>query len=189
MRRKRRFVLIDLFIRLFKEKPLGFLGLVIIMLLVLTAIFADLTWLGFPPPEEGGPGLASYGWNQIMLEQRLSPPSPQFLLGTDNLGRDILSRLLHGVRVELQAGLTAVGIFAVIAVGWAMLAAYLRKADSWLGDTLEDLVMLPRDVLCAFPWLVMLIFVVRRSVVSLFLSMILKAASLSIIWVIWALAI
>ena len=67
IRRKRHMFLIDLVIRLFKEKPLGFVGFVIIILLVLTAIFADLTWLGFPSPEEGGPGLASYGWNQICL--------------------------------------------------------------------------------------------------------------------------
>ncbi len=49
------------------------------------------------------------------------------------------------------------GILSVVAAGWAMLAAYLRKANNWLGDTLEDIVMLPRDVLCAFPWLVLLL--------------------------------
>jgi len=141
MRRKRRFFLIDLFIRLFKEKPLGFLGLVIIMLLVLTAIFADLTWLGFPPPEDGGPGLASYGWNQIMLEQRLSPPSSQFLLGTDNLGRDMLSRIVYGARISITVALGAQAISAVVKLLVGVPSGYFggkydiilqRFVDAWI---------------------------------------------------------
>src|SRR4030042_5978234 len=113
-RRKRHSFLVDLFIRLFKTKQLGFIGFIVILLLVFTAIFADLTWLGFPPPEEGGPGLAPYGWNQILLEDRLSPPSSRFLLGTDNLGRDMLSRIVYGARISIAVALGAQAISVVV---------------------------------------------------------------------------
>jgi len=104
-----------------------------------------------------GPVLAPYGYNEFSLADRLMPPSAEHILGTDNLGRDMLSRLLYGTRTTLLAGLLSVGILSVVAVGWAMLVAYLRKANNWRGDTLADLVMLPRDLICAFPWLVLLL--------------------------------
>ncbi|HEY93809.1 MAG TPA: ABC transporter permease [Dehalococcoidia bacterium] len=141
IRRKRRFILIDLVIRLFKEKPLGFVGFIIIILLALTAVFADLTWLGFPPPEEGGPGLASYGWNQIMLEDRLTPPSSQFLLGTDNLGRDILSRIVYGSRISIVVALGAQAISVIVKLLLAVPSGYFggkfdlilqRFIDAWM---------------------------------------------------------
>ncbi len=103
-----------------------------------------------------GPAFAPYEMNEIILADRLSPPSTEHFLGTDNLGRDVFSRLLFGFRTTLSASLLSAGILVVIATGWATLAAYLRKANNWLGDTLEDVVMLPRDVICAFPWLVLL---------------------------------
>ncbi|MFC1948084.1 ABC transporter permease [Chloroflexota bacterium] len=141
IRQKRHTLLIDILIRLFKEKQLGFIGLVIIILLVLTAIFADLTWLGFPPPEEGGPGLASYGWNQIMLEDRLSPPSSKFLLGTDNLGRDMLSRIVFGSRISIVVALGAQALSVVVKLLLAVPSGYFggkfdlilqRFIDAWM---------------------------------------------------------
>jgi peptide/nickel transport system permease protein len=141
VRRKRYPFLIDLFIRLAKTKPLGFIGFIIIMMLVLTAIFADLTWLGFPSPEEGGPGLASYGWNEIMLEHRLSPPSSQFLLGTDNLGRDLLSRIVYGARISITVALGAQAISVVVKLLVAVPSGYFggkydtilqRFVDAWI---------------------------------------------------------
>jgi peptide/nickel transport system permease protein len=65
--------------------------------------------------------------------------------------------LVYGVRVDLLVAILAVVIMGVVAVGWAMLAASARKRDDWRGDMLEDLVMLPRDILCAFPWLVLIL--------------------------------
>jgi peptide/nickel transport system permease protein len=104
-----------------------------------------------------GPALAPYGYNEVWVGGKLAPPSGQFWLGTDNVGRDLFSRLLYGVRVDILAGLMCAGILSGAAAGWAILAAYLKKANNWLGDTLENIVMLPRDVLCAFPWLVLLL--------------------------------
>jgi peptide/nickel transport system permease protein len=141
IRRKRHFILIDLVIRLFKEKPLGFVGFIIIILLALTAAFADLTWLGFPPPEEGGPGLASYGWNQIMLEDRLTPPSSEYLLGTDNLGRDMLSRIVYGSRISIVVALGAQAISVIVKLLLAVPSGYFggkfdlilqRFIDAWM---------------------------------------------------------
>jgi peptide/nickel transport system permease protein len=107
------------------------------------------------------PIIAPRGYNEMVLGARLQPPSSQYLLGTDNLGRDILSRLVFGIRQDLFVAILAVAIMFVVAIGWAMLAAYVRRRNDWQGDTLEDLVMLPKDVLCAFPWLVLLLLLVN----------------------------
>ena len=103
-----------------------------------------------------GPLLAPNG-NQISLLNILQSPSAKHLLGTDELGRDILGRLLAGIRTDLLIGLACAVVVSVIAGGWAMLAAYCRRMDSWLGDSLEDIVMLPRDIICACPWLILLL--------------------------------
>ncbi|MFC1932397.1 ABC transporter permease [Chloroflexota bacterium] len=102
---KRRSFLVDLVIRLVKEKPLGTIGGIIVLILFLTGIFADL--------------LAPYGMNQIHLIDRLSGPSPQYLLGTDHLGRDILSNIIYGARISMIIGLcaTTVGTFLATAIG------------------------------------------------------------------------
>jgi ABC-type dipeptide/oligopeptide/nickel transport system permease subunit/ABC-type dipeptide/oligopeptide/nickel transport system permease component len=103
------------------------------------------------------PILASHGFNEFTLGARLQPPSSQYVLGTDDLGRDLFSRLVFAVRQDVLAGLLAATMVAAVAAGWAILAARVRRANDWQGDTLEDLVMLPRNVLCAFPWLVLLL--------------------------------
>jgi len=103
-----------------------------------------------------GPLLAPNG-NLISLLNILQSPSAKHLLGTDELGRDILGQLLSGIRTDVLIGLACAAVVSVIAGGWAMLAAYCRRMDSWLGDTLEDIVTLPRDVICACPWLVLLL--------------------------------
>ena len=72
----------DFFIRLFKEKHLGAVGGIICLILLITGIFANF--------------LAPYGYNDINPLQSLKPPSAQYWFGTDNLGRDILSRIIYG---------------------------------------------------------------------------------------------
>ena len=105
------------------------------------------------------PLLAPYGGNAIHLKDSLSPPSAKYILGTDQLGRDIFSRLLWGMRIDVLIGLACATVISIVAAGWAMLAAYCKRMNNWLGDTLEDLVMLPREIACAFPWLVLLLFI------------------------------
>ncbi|MFC1920145.1 ABC transporter permease [Chloroflexota bacterium] len=141
VRQKRRPYLIDIFVRLVKTKPLGFIGIIIVAILAFTAAFADLTWLGFPSPEYGGPGLAPYGWNEIFLLDRLAPPSAQYFLGTDNLGRDMLSRIIYGARISITVALGAQSISAIVKLLIAVPSGYFggkydmivqRFVDAWI---------------------------------------------------------
>ncbi len=89
--KKRHSLLVDLLIRLVKEKPLGVVGGVITLLLLFFGIFCDL--------------LAPYGFNEIDLTVRLEGPSREHILGCDNLGRDLLSRIIYGARISMFVGL------------------------------------------------------------------------------------
>ena len=125
--RKRHFWLVGFFIRLVKEKPLGTVGGVITLLLLLTGIFADF--------------LAPYGYNEMHMADFLSPPSARFWLGTDNMGRDLLSRVIYGARVSVIVGLAATAIATIISVIIALLSGYIggkfdlivqRFVDGWM---------------------------------------------------------
>lgn len=97
---KRHGMFADLCIRLVKEKPLGLIGGVIVLGLFLVGIFADF--------------LAPYGYNETNLSERLAPPSVTHFLGTDNMGRDMLSRIIYGARVSMIVGLAGAGLSAVV---------------------------------------------------------------------------
>src|SRR5258708_10792761 len=84
---------IHFLVRLFREKPLGAAGGVIFILFLLCGIFADF--------------LAPYGMNQISPRNRLLPPSWAYPFGTDNLGRDMLSRCLYGAQLSVIIAFTA----------------------------------------------------------------------------------
>jgi len=99
----------------------------------------------------------------IHLLSRVQPPSSKFLLGTDQLGRDILSRLVAGIRTDILMGLGVAAAVSILAAGWAMLAAQCRKINNWRGDTLGDIIMLPGDIICAFPWLALLLLLMDMS--------------------------
>ena len=83
----------DFFGRLWRQKPLGIASGIVILILILLAIFAD--------------ALAPCPFDQLNLADRLQGPSARHLLGTDQLGRDLLSRLLFGARISLVVGLAA----------------------------------------------------------------------------------
>jgi len=104
-----------------------------------------------------GPTLAPYDYNQISFTDRLMPPSSEHVMGTDNIGRDVFTRLLFAVRLDTLVSMGAVAVIILIAAAWALLAAYLKKRGTMTGDVLHDVVMLPRDILCAVPWLVLLL--------------------------------
>ena len=86
--------------RLFREKPLGAAGAVVFVLFLFCGLFADV--------------LAPYGMNQIAPLNRLKPPSWAFPFGTDNLGRDMLSRCLYGAQLSVIIGFCAASIATVI---------------------------------------------------------------------------
>jgi len=119
--------LVDILRRLVKEKPLGTVGGIIVLLLFCSGIFADF--------------LAPYGMNEVHVADRLSPSSPQYILGTDNLGRDVLSRVIHGARVSMVVGLTATTISVLINIIIGTLSGYIggkfdlvlqRFVDAWM---------------------------------------------------------
>lgn len=103
------------------------------------------------------PLLAPYGYNETYISEKLTPPSEQHLLGTDNVGRDILSRVLQGMRIDVLAGLACAAIVSGLAFIWVLLEARAKKAGNRVGAFFEKLLVLPREILCAFPWLVLLL--------------------------------
>jgi len=93
--------------RALKRNPLGLASAAVLSILVLTAVFADV--------------LAPYDPLATQPEIRLAPPSRAHLFGTDDIGRDVFSRIIHGARISLWVGLLAVGLgtFAGMIIGLA----------------------------------------------------------------------
>jgi peptide/nickel transport system permease protein len=116
-------------------------GLLVILLVVLAAFAAPLL-APYSPDEQMFDGLT--------LEGAPMPPSAQFPLGTDTLGRDLLSRLLYGARTSLVIGLVANGIAVSIGLCIGILAGYSR---GWTGNVL----MRFTDLMMAFPALLLAI--------------------------------
>lgn len=128
------------FWRAFFRHKLGLLGLIILVLFGLAAIFAP--WVAPHDP-----------LTQRIATARLEAPSLEHPLGTDELGRDILSRLIYGARVSLYIGLVAEGVALAIGIVLGSLAGYL-------GGWVDDLIMRLTDIFFAIPSLLFLIVVV-----------------------------
>jgi len=109
---KRRNPVADILVRMFKEKPLGSIGLVIAIILLILGIFADFSW----GSKEWIRGIAPYQMNKIDLLHALESPSTSHWLGTDNLGRDELSNIIYGARVSMIIGIVATAITTIISV-------------------------------------------------------------------------
>jgi peptide/nickel transport system permease protein len=118
---------LELWVRLLREKPLGTVGLLIVVGLVLTAVFAD--------------GIARSGPNDTDLANARARPSWQHPFGTDQLGRDLFSRVVYGARVSMYVGLGAVALGVTMAVVLGTVSAYVgglldmvlqRIVDAWL---------------------------------------------------------
>lgn len=127
--------LVAFVIRLFQEKPLGAAGGAIFLIFLFCGIFADL--------------LAPYGMNETNMLERLEPPSLNHLMGSDHLGRDVLSRVLIGAQLSMIVGLVAAGLATVISILLGIVSGYFggktdmliqRFVDAWM--TFPDLVLL-----------------------------------------------
>ena len=113
----------DFFIRLLKEKPLGTFCGIIVLLFILVAVFAEV--------------LAPFPHDEVNILDRMQQPSEQYLLGTDQLGRDLLSRLLFGAQISLTVGLSATALNVLIAVLIGSLSGFLGgKVDLVVQDLL-----------------------------------------------------
>ena len=113
--------------RLVREKPLGALGGVVVLVFLFTGIFAPL--------------LAPDGVNEPHPADRLSPPSAQYILGTDTLGRDMLSRVIYGARISMVVGVFATLLSVAVSLLIGIPSAFLggkydilmqRFVDAWM---------------------------------------------------------
>ncbi|MFC2020878.1 ABC transporter permease [Chloroflexota bacterium] len=138
-REKKRPFLTDLMVRLIKTKPLGFMGFLLVLGLFLTGIFADLAWLGRPDIS-----IAPFGWNEIMLKHRLSPPTSELLLGADNVGRDLLSRIIFGARISMTVALGAQILNLIVKVALGVPSGYFGgKYDIILQRFIDAFLCIP----------------------------------------------
>jgi len=129
---KRHSLLVNLVIRLVKEKPLGTVGGVIFLAMFFVGIFADF--------------IAPYGYNEINVSIQLKGSMPGYLLGTDQLGRDLLSRVIYGARISMVVGLGGAAIGTI-------LAAVLGGLSGYLGGKFDIIMQRFVDALMAWPWL------------------------------------
>jgi len=118
----------------FLRRPMAVAGLVVVLAFVVTAIFAPL--------------LAPYSAGATDFNALLAQPSAKHLLGTDSLGRDVLSRIIWGARASMQAGFFSTVLAILVAVPIGMIGGYYR---GWV----DTVVARVTDVLLAFPFLIL----------------------------------
>lgn len=119
--------------RSFRHNPLGLAGAIMLAAVVLLAVFAPL--------------IAPYGPAEVHFDAPFQQPGTVgFLMGTDDLGRDIFSRMVYGIRVSLQVGVLSVVLAVVIGTPLGLVAGYWN----WLDAIISRLT----DVTLAFPFLI-----------------------------------
>jgi ABC-type dipeptide/oligopeptide/nickel transport system permease subunit len=146
-----------LFWRRFAREPKACAGTLIVLLLIAIAILAPL--------------LAPYAYDDTDLLSAWAPPSPEHWVGTDKLGRDILSRLLFGARTSLVVSVSVLAITFAVGVTLGMLAGYL-------GGFIDSIVSRLIDIIFAFPDIVFAILVTA----VLGPSMLTVIVALSMVW-------
>jgi len=122
--------------RRFKRNKLAMCGLVVLTIFVILSILA--------------PVLTPYDPNRADFRARSQPPSKQHWLGTDDMGRDILTRTLYGGRISLSVGLVSVGISLSLGV-------ILGAISGYFGGRIDALIMRTADVFYSFPFLILAI--------------------------------
>lgn len=128
-----------LFLRQFIRNRTAVIGLFLVVLMTLSAIFAD----SITP------------WDPMLqvYTDTLEAPSPNHWMGTDDLGRDIFSRIIYGTRVSLPIGVISMGVSSIIGVMLGLLAGYY-------GGRVDTIIMRILDAVLAFPSLLLAIFLV-----------------------------
>jgi peptide/nickel transport system permease protein len=117
----------------------------ILIMMVIMAIFADLSWLGLP-----NVGLSPHNPNTGVITDRFKPPvfmeggSSEYILGTDRLGRDVLSRVIHGARISLSISMLVIFITAFIGTVLGVISGYF-------GGRIDGFIMRITDMALSFP--------------------------------------
>lgn len=135
------------FVRVLRRNAMFILGLIIVLGVTFAAVFAPL--------------IAPFDPNELHLDAILKAPCAEFPLGTDRLGRDVLSRLLYGGRVSLWVGFVAVGIS--ISIG-----ALLGLVSGYFEGLVDEIVMRFVDIMLCFPSFFLILAVVAFLEPSLF---------------------
>lgn len=126
-------------IRRFRRHRLAMAAMIFLVLLFFSALFPQLITSSDPL--------------EIIMAERLSSPSAQHWLGTDDFGRDIFARIVYGARVSLEVGLIAVGIAATTGILFGLLAGFF-------GGWVDSIIMRVMDVIFAFPAILLAIAIV-----------------------------
>ena len=132
--------------RRFKKNRQALVGLIVLILFVLVAVFADQ--------------IAPFGYDDQDATRAMIAPCKEFLFGTDNLCRDVLSRLIYGSRYSLSIGFLAVGISVITGGFLGIIAAYYPKLD--------NIIMRCMDLFMAIPQMLLAMCIVSALGSSLF---------------------
>ena len=132
--------------RFARRKPMGVVGAVIVCLLVVVAVFADQ--------------IAQHNPDRVRAVQRFLAPGSAFWFGTDDFGRDVFSRVVHGARISLRLGIFAVALGTSLGATVGMISGYL-------GGRIDLVIQRGMDALMAFPTLVLALAVVTALGASL----------------------
>lgn len=122
--------------RVMFNRPVVIAGFVVLVITVLCAILAPL--------------IAPYDPNKTDIMNMLAPPSAEHWLGTDEVGRDLLSRLIYGSQISLLVGVVAVSIAGIFGMGLGLLAGYF---EGWV----NNVIMRGIDTLLSFPPLILML--------------------------------
>jgi len=123
--------------QLFRNRGAIF-GLIVVAIVVACAVFSPL--------------LAPYPPNEIDSINMLLPPSTEHLMGTDDIGRDILSRIIFGARISTIVGIVSIGIAMLLGIPLGVISGFY-------GGTADSIIMRIMDVLLSFPALVLALFI------------------------------
>lgn len=118
-----------------KKSKLAMVGLAILLFVVFIAVFA--------------PWIAPYGYDDQNPTMALTFPCKEYPFGTDNFGRDILSRMIYGSRITLLVGISVVSVSAIVGCGLGIFAGYYKKS--------ENIVMRIMDIIGGIPYLLLAI--------------------------------
>lgn len=133
-RRELRRIESKLFIRRFISNKSALVGAIIITALLLFTVL--------------GPMVVSYTPFEQTVRERLQPPSAKHPLGTDNLGRDLLSRIAHGSRISMQVGFSVAIFSSVVGMALGLTASYFRRLDALLMRICDAIMCFPPILLC-----------------------------------------
>ncbi|GAA4722114.1 ABC transporter permease subunit [Brevibacillus fulvus] len=118
----------------FRKNPLTLVGLVVLLFIILLAIFVPL--------------ISPYEPTKIHVVERFSPPSAKHLFGTDEVGRDIFTRILYGARLSL-----GMGVAVVLSAG--VIGTAIGAVSGYFGGRIDQIIMRLMDIVLAFPSLVL----------------------------------